>query len=302
MRTREQEVDPLVNLSEITEIELLISRRMREFTMGEHRSVFHGSGFDLVGLRQWQPGDRVSSIDWAQSTITNFDPLVVREFEQPSTAAVVAVADASLSTRCGIDGVPIAAAIAHAIATIGMSAVFFQDLFGLITFDRGFDRLAVVRARIGKKQVIHCLDAYQHGRGVEEIERLHRLNLTIAGLMRRTSLVPVISDFLFENAREVLQEMALLNAAHDVVVVLIDSAFAFELPRERVRVVGPALGPGEDRLLELVGARQGSRVRGQNAIASHPVSLLQRREFRRTAASLSTPTGPVICDRSAISL
>src|SRR6266702_3794690 len=25
-------------------------RRMREFTIGEHRSLFHGSGFDFVGL------------------------------------------------------------------------------------------------------------------------------------------------------------------------------------------------------------------------------------------------------------
>ena len=111
---------------------------MREFTIGEHRSLFHGSGFDFVGLRDWQAGDRLSAIDWPQSTLTNFSPLIVREFEQPSTATVVAVADRSLSTRCGIDGVPIAAAIARAIATIGMSAVFFQDLFGLITFDARF--------------------------------------------------------------------------------------------------------------------------------------------------------------------
>ena len=45
MRTREQDVEPFVNLSELTEIELLIMRRMREFTIGEHRSLFHGSGF-----------------------------------------------------------------------------------------------------------------------------------------------------------------------------------------------------------------------------------------------------------------
>jgi len=35
MRTREQEVEPLINLSEITEVELLILKRMREFTPGE---------------------------------------------------------------------------------------------------------------------------------------------------------------------------------------------------------------------------------------------------------------------------
>jgi uncharacterized protein (DUF58 family) len=230
MRTRETDVEPFVTLSELTEIELLILKRMREFTIGEHRSVFHGHGFDFVGLRDWAPGDRLNQVDWAQSTLTNFSPMVVRDFQQPSTAAVIAVADGSLSTRCGIDGVPIAAAIARSIGTIGMSAVFFQDLFGLITFGPDFEQLAAVRPRIGKNQVIHCLDAYQFETGLQPLKRADSLSMTLAGFMRKTSLVPVISDFLFDNPGEILDELADLNSAHDVFVVLIDSAFAFELP------------------------------------------------------------------------
>ena len=230
---------PLVNLSEITEVELLIVKRMREFTMGEHRSLFHGSGFDFVGLREWEAGDRFSSIDWPQSTITNFSPLIVREFEQPSTAGVVVVADGSLSTRCGIDGVPIAAAIARAIATIGMSAVFFQDMFGLLTFtpvaaprpDAGPWRLAAIRPRIGKGQVIHCLDAYQFDRGLLEVKDSGGISRSISGFMRKASLVPVISDFLFDAPGPVLRELAHLNSRHDVFIVLIDAAFAFEMPK-----------------------------------------------------------------------
>ena len=101
MRTREQEVEPLINLSEITEVELLILKRMREFTIGEHSSMFHGTGFDFVGLRDWQAGDRFENIDWPQSSLNNFSPLVVREFEQPTTSSVIMVADRSASTRCG---------------------------------------------------------------------------------------------------------------------------------------------------------------------------------------------------------
>jgi uncharacterized protein (DUF58 family) len=230
MRTREQDVEPFVNLSELTEIELLIMRRMREFTIGEHRSLFHGSGFDFVGLRDWQAGDRMSQIDWAQSTLTNFSPMVVRDYEQRSTATVVAIADNSLSTRCGIDGIPIAAAIARTIGTIGMSAVFFQDLFGLITFDAKFEQLSAIRPRIGKNQVIHCLDAYQFGEGLTLLKRADSLSMSLAGFMRKTSMVPVISDFLFDEAASVMKELAQLNSMHDVFIVLIDSAFAFELP------------------------------------------------------------------------
>jgi uncharacterized protein (DUF58 family) len=229
--SREREQSPLVNLSEITEVELLILKRMREFTIGEHRSLFHGTGFDFVGLRDWAPGDRFSSIDWPQSSLTNFSPLIVREFEQPSTANVMVVADGSLSTRCGVDGVPIAAAIARAIATIGMSAVFFQDMFGLMMFETDFDHLAAIRPRIGKNQVIHCLDAYQYHRGLQDVKHGESLSRAIAGFMRKTSLIPVISDFLFERPEDVLRELAHLNSSHDVFLILIDAAFAFEVPK-----------------------------------------------------------------------
>ena len=224
-------VAPLISLTDITEIELLILRRMREMTIGEHRSLAHGSGFDYVGLRSWQSGDRFSSIDWAQSSLTNFSPLMVREYEQPSTATVMVVADASTSTRCGVNGVPIARGVARAIATIGMSAVFFQDMFGLMTFDAAVSELQAVRPRIGRNQVIHCLDAYQEGQGLQDLKHAGSLSMTIGSFMRKTGLIPFVSDFLFEDPQAVLSELSLLNGAHDVFVVLIDAAFAFEMPR-----------------------------------------------------------------------
>ena len=76
----------------------------------------------------------------------------------------------------------IATLIARAIATIGMSAVFFQDSIGLITFDEGFRELGAVRPRIGKGQVIHCLEAYQNGYGLQDIKNIGSLSATLTGL------------------------------------------------------------------------------------------------------------------------
>jgi uncharacterized protein (DUF58 family) len=222
--------EPLISLSDITEIELIILRRMREFTIGEHASRFHGAGFDFVGLREWQAGDRFETIDWPQSSLTNFSPLIIREFEQPSTSSVVMVADRSLSTRCGMDGVPIATIIARALATIGMSAVFFQDSVGLITFDHDFTNLQGLRPRIGKGQVIHCLDAYQYGEGLQELRNTGGLGASIPGFLRKTSMVPVLSDFLFEDVDALVRDLAHLNSLHDVFLAIVDAAFAFELP------------------------------------------------------------------------
>jgi uncharacterized protein (DUF58 family) len=237
VRTREQEVEPLINLSEITEVELLILKRMREFTIGEHSSMFHGTGFDFVGLREWQAGDRFEHIDWPQSSLNNFSPLIVREFEQPTTSSAIIVADRSASTRCGAigksdsRGTQIATLIARAIATIGMSAVFFQDSIGLITFDEGLRKLGAVRPRIGKGQVIHCLEAYQDGQGLTDIKNIGSLSATLTGFSRKTALMPVISDFLFDEAPDLLRELSQVNNVHDVFIMIVDASFAFELPK-----------------------------------------------------------------------
>src|SRR2546426_40463 len=103
-------------------------------------------------------------------------------------------------------------------------------MFGLMTFDAGFRRLEAVRPRIGKKQVIQCLAAYQHRRGLLEVKQAGSLSMSIDGFMRKTSLIPVISDFLFERPDEVLKELVQLHSAHDVFLVLVDSAFAFDVP------------------------------------------------------------------------
>jgi uncharacterized protein (DUF58 family) len=234
VRTREHwtgpEAEPLISLSDVTEIELIILRRMREFTIGDHASRFHGSGFDFVGLREWQAGDRFEAIDWPQSSLTNFSPLIIREFEQPSTSSVVMVADRSLSTRCGMDGVPIATTIARALATIGMSAVFFQDAVGLVTFDHDFSNIQGLRPRIGKGQVIHCLEAYQFGQGLQDLRNTGELGTTLSGFLRKTSMVVVVSDFLFDNVEGLVKDLARLNSVHDVFLGIVDASFAFELP------------------------------------------------------------------------
>ena len=57
--------EPLINLSEIAEIELFILKRMKEIPLGDHASVSRGSGSNFVGVRDWEPSDKMSSIDWA---------------------------------------------------------------------------------------------------------------------------------------------------------------------------------------------------------------------------------------------
>jgi uncharacterized protein (DUF58 family) len=220
-----------INLQEIAEIELFILKRMKEYTLGDHASVFKGSGFNFVGIRDWEPGDRMSNIDWAQSSLNNFSPLITREFEQDSNATIVAVADASLSTRCGIEGDLIATAIARAVAAAGLSATFFQDRFGLVTFNDRFEQVAAIRPRIGRSHLLYCLELYRQSvLGTTEESTERDVIVGIESQVRKASLVPVISDFLFPDIRRILEELSKLNAIHDVFLLMADTRFAYEIP------------------------------------------------------------------------
>ena len=227
---RHDDSDGLVNLQEIAEIELFILKRMKEFTLGDHASVFKGAGFNFVGIRDWEPGDRMSSIDWSQSSLNNFSPMITREFEQDSNAAIVAVADASASTRCGIGGTMIAHAIARAVAAAGLSAMFFQDLFGLVAFDNRFVQVTAARPRIGRSHLLYCLDLYKQSVMQQTEAAGHDIIMAIESQVRKASLVPVISDFLFPDAKRVIGELGHLNAVHDVFLLMADVRFAYELP------------------------------------------------------------------------
>ena len=219
----------LVSWTEVEDIDLVVVRRMREYMSGAHPSVLDGQGYEFVGLRDWEPGDRLSSIDWSQSTLNNFSPLVTRDFEQQSTATIVIIGDISLSTRCGANGVSIATVIARTVGTLALAAAFFQDKVGLVTFDVKSRQISV-RPRIGKNHAIHCLEAYQDAVLGRRQDDLSRMEQSFAGLLRQTSMVPFVSDFLFDGYETVLDELSQLHAVHDVFVVLVDSRYAFELP------------------------------------------------------------------------
>src|SRR5262245_56435177 len=233
---------------------------MKEFTLGDHASVFKGAGFNFVGVRDWEPGDRMSSIDWSQSSLTNFSPMITREFEQDSNAAIVTVADASASTRCGIGGVTIAHAIGRAVAAAGLSAMFFQDLFGLVAFDNRFQQVMAARPRIGRSHLLYCLDLYKQSVLQQTLTTGPDIVMAIESQVRKASLVPIVSDFLFPDAKRVIGELSHLNAVHDVFLLMADTRFAYEVP---------AMSDGWVEVFDVESGR--SRV-------------LSRREVRRLAA------------------
>jgi uncharacterized protein (DUF58 family) len=220
----------LLDPSEVEAINLFCSARVRELIFGEHASVFTGTtGFNFSGIRDFEPGDPPARVDWAHSTTTLYNPLQVRECIEERSVDIVIAADVSPSTRCGTTSALIGKGIARAIATVGLSASIFQDTVGLVLF--GGNRQVVEPPRGGRNHVERLVDLYQTAPAASGLPGKERLAETLAGELRRTSLVIVASDFLFPDVFSTLKELADLKQPHDLFLVMADSAFAFELPR-----------------------------------------------------------------------
>ncbi|MBN2437451.1 MAG: DUF58 domain-containing protein [Deltaproteobacteria bacterium] len=219
----------LLDPSEVEAINLFCNARVRDLIFGEHASVFTGTaGFDFSGIRDFQSGDPQIKVDWAHSTTTLFNPLQVRECIEERSIGIVIAADVSCSTRFGASGEPIGKGIARTIATIGLSASIFQDMVGLVLF--GGKKHLIEPPGGGRNQVERMVDLYQTAPAVPGLPERERLADTLAGELRRTSLVIVASDFLFPDVFTTLKELADLKQPHDLFLVMADSAFAFELP------------------------------------------------------------------------
>jgi uncharacterized protein (DUF58 family) len=218
-------VDP----ADVSELETFLLRRMREHTAGDHKSVYAGSGFDVTGLRDWEPGDAMSGIDWAQSSLTNFSPLVVRQLEQDSVATVMVAADASLSTHCGPAGAQLRSTILRCLTVLGLSAALCQDRFGLVAFDDQCRPLATLRPRGGKAHAMHCLSLYaqcseERGEGNGELAG------QLEAYLRTASMIVLVSDCLLADIDGLIDRFAALAGEHDVILVMVDARATFALP------------------------------------------------------------------------
>lgn len=219
----------LINPADVSELEMFLLRRMREHTAGDHASVYAGAGFNVVGLRDWQPGDPMSAIDWAQSSLNNFSPLITRQLEQDSAATVIVAADASLSTHCGPGGAQLRTAILRCLAVLGLSAAFCQDRFGLVAFDDRCRPLGTLRPRGGKAHAMHCLSLYaQCSDG--GADGSGDLIAQLESHLRTSSLVVLVSDCLLADIDDLIERFAVLTGEHDVLVVIVDARTAFALP------------------------------------------------------------------------
>ena len=235
---------------------------------GEHRSAFKGSGYDIIGVEQWQHGQPLKDIAWRLSLRTYPHKIYKIERMEPKEMRTILVVDLSYSMLFKIlHDADKALLLLDLIGGIGLTRAHLRDPVGLVGFS---DRIELyVRPKLGSTQVFYMAKLIFEKVQLEREYPTKRkadvsipLNLLANRLRLRHSLV-LISDLVdLINERDAIDFRLLgrLASKHDMIVLMLDDPEEF-IVKSRLGYVRTAnMETGEEIVFS---ARRAAAIRQQ---------------------------------------
>jgi uncharacterized protein (DUF58 family) len=220
-------IDPQA-LMNIRSLELRARVVVQGFWNGIHRSPFHGFSAEFTEYRQYTAGDDPRYLDWR--VFARSDRYFIKKFEDETNLRCYVLVDLSRSMTFGSTGFAKREYGATLAATLAYFLYLQGDAVGLLTFDEHIRDFLPARHRTGHlRQLMVTLDQPATGAATTLAEPFKRL----VEIVRKRSLVVVISDFLAPMERFERDLTAVCACGHDVVVfqVLDPAELAFEFDR-----------------------------------------------------------------------
>ena len=211
-------------LESVRRVEVRTNRLVNDMMVGAYLSHFKGRGMDFEELREYMPGDEVRDIDW-NVTYRMGRPFVKRFREERELAMVLAL-DISGSSAFGSIRRSKREFATEIAGTLALSAARSSDKVALLLFT---DRVELfIPPRKGRRHLLRLI------REMLYFEPKHRGTSIPAALgfmnhlLQRRSIVFLFTDFLHsfgeatfsaDTHRDVMQELGLTNARHDLVCI-----------------------------------------------------------------------------------
>jgi uncharacterized protein (DUF58 family) len=219
-------------------LEWTVLRRLQGLLQGDYRTLFRGTGIDLVSLREYQEGDDVRYIDW--NVTARLQTLHVREYQQDRELTAWFLLDLSPSVDFGSGEATKRMVLTEIVAVLARLLSARGNHCGAMLFNSRIER--VVPPRTGRRQVLHLLDllrlprrpapgapARKGARGRGATTDLGVVLREAANIIRRRSVVFVVSDFITKPGWE--RALGLLARRHEVVAVRLFDPLEAAIPQ-----------------------------------------------------------------------
>jgi uncharacterized protein (DUF58 family) len=202
-----------------------VIRRLDGLLQGDYRTLFYGPGVDFADLREYQPGDDVRHIDWnvTARTTTPF----VRQYLADRELTAWLLLDRSPSMTFGAADRTKQHVLTDLVATLARLLTRGGNRVGAILYENTVEQ--IIEPSSGRNQVLRIARELLRPPAASGAETdLAGLVRTAASVIRRRSLVFVISDFISSPGWE--RGLALLAQRHEVVAIRVWDPREVELP------------------------------------------------------------------------
>lgn len=215
---------PPVNDNILRRLELPVVRRLEGLLQGDYRSPARGDGLDLADLREYQFHDDVRRIDW--NATARMDMPIVRDYLEDREIPVWFLLD--MSPSMAFEGISVTKHTVLSEFTTLMCRLMLGrgNRTGAVIFSGTADR--IVPARGGRQQLLHILNAVGNYRPAPGATDLAQVLKDAAGIVRRRSLIFLVSDFISAPGWE--KALNRLAMRHDVVAVRLTDLLETRLP------------------------------------------------------------------------
>jgi uncharacterized protein (DUF58 family) len=205
-----------------------VVRRLDGLLQGDYRSLFHGAGVDLAGLREYQPGDDVRYIDW--NVTARLTTPYLREYHEDREITAWFLLDLSPSVDFGTvepDRVKRSVLIDF-VATLARILTRRGNRVGAIFLGSRVDHTVPIGS--GRVQVLRLVEDLLRRPELDgsPFTDLSPLLETAYRTLKRRSLVVIVSDFISEPGWE--RPLDLLNRRHEVLAVRLVDPREVDLP------------------------------------------------------------------------
>ncbi len=202
-----------VALMGIRNLELRARVVVEGFWKGLHRSPYHGFSAEFTEYRQYTPDDDPRYLDWR--VLARSDRYFIKRFEDETNLRCYLLSDRSRSMSYGSAGYTKAEYAATLAATLAYFLYLQGDAVGLLTFDERIGEFLPARHRTGHlRHLMLALDRPAEGPATNLAAPLNR----IVEMVRKRSLMVLVSDFLAPLERFESDLVALAACGHETIV------------------------------------------------------------------------------------
>lgn len=211
-------------LKKVRQIHIRTNKVVNELFAGAYVSTFKGRGIEFQEVREYAPGDDVSSIDW--NVTARMGHPFIKRFVEEREMTVMLLVDASASEKFGSKGVLKREQAAELAAVLAFSAIRNNDKVGLIIFTDGVEKY--VPPNKGLKHVLRVIREILYFQPVRKGTSIAAGLQFLNEVTTRRTVAFLVSDFISPDFSKPLRVVA---RRHDLIAVEVVDPRDLELPR-----------------------------------------------------------------------